>query len=217
MGRAPAALPASQTAQSQHFQLLFLQECLENSISQEFQCHLQPRLSSLPGTGAGIRWVTPGSHLVPAVSNGSFPCVFRDQVSKYPANLQRGMENVALRKKKAKKKEGKRKPEELRHFLLTGHDVLGSCRPCAHCLQGMALPAVLGSLESHFQEQQNASWPARAPAALGFTMEYFFTERSGGCKRPLCHHLLPPPAFPTESLEQDPAPTVDRAAHVAPV
>lgn len=52
----------------------------------------------------GIRWVTPGSHLVPAVSNGPFPCVFRDQVSKYPANLQRGMENVALRKKRTKKR-----------------------------------------------------------------------------------------------------------------
>lgn len=76
---------------------------------------------------------------------------------------------------------------------------------------GMALPAVPGSLESHFQEQQHASWPARAPAALGFTMEYFFMERSGGCERPLWHQPLPPPAFPTESLEQDPVPGAYRA------
>lgn len=98
----------------------------------------------------GILWVTPGSHLVPAVSNGSFPCVFRDQVSEYPANLQRGMENVAFRKKKTKKK--KRRKEETRRaqpfsahrtgcpWLLSALCTLPAGNGCPSCAGLLGIP-----------------------------------------------------------------------------
>lgn len=60
------------------------------------------------------------------------------------------------------------------HFLLAGQDVLGSSHSSAVCcLEEMALPAVLGPFESHFQEQR-ASWPATGTCSFMFHYGIFF-------------------------------------------
>lgn len=132
------------------------------------------------------------SHLVSAVPNGPFPCVFRDQVGEYPANLYRSdTEKVVLSKKKNQTKNNN--PNQKSAYTFSPSGTRCSWPLAAPLLKEMALPAVRARFHPVSRRAVPAGRPA-APAASCFTTEYLFMERSGGCKRPLSRFLLPPTA-----------------------
>lgn len=121
----------------------------------------------------GIHRVTPGSHLVPAVSNGPFPRVFRDQVSKYPADLHRGMENVALRKKRTKKR---RKEETRRAQTFSAHRTRCSWLLSALCTlpAGNGSPSCAGLLGIPFPGAAACQLASQGTCSIGFHYGIFF-------------------------------------------